>query len=502
MLSIPSLTYNEYFCDSQMQQKIIKYISIGLFLLLVYTTGKNITANSLSYDESVQFWISKGISPDAELGTKEGGIKEVIWNNRNYNLDPGGFSVLLHFWLKISNEQIWMRLLPFLFWFGIIWGVYSILFSLSKNLNFSILGAILLMLYPVFVNTGFEIRAFSMAGFGSVMGVKALLSINNKKSLSYVGLWGLLLGVLMTSRYAIIPLLLVISLFIMFEIFRSSANIKSKAVSIIAFGIPLLISFMAIYFLSMFDQNKYAEPLHYIPYLSKDATLLFSYPSILILFSLLLITVLILLSSRLLIQKEIVLIWKFTLIYFLFVIALSFLGIHPWQPFHLRGVSLLLTLFLSLILIFYILVSKITFVRIELLTLCFTLFLAFANRYKLQDKLGSKNNAVKDIIELSLTNNEKVLVDMKESPHLKYHLTYGELVLKRDELIKHLHFTLYKKHQFHGNHETLETFYKNFYTQEKLSEFDFIISPVFEWMESAENWEKVPNCQITWRKKS
>ena len=484
-----------------MINRIIKFASLFLFLTLLFVTSKNIFADYLSYDESVQFWISNGISPDADLGVEVGNIEKVITNNRSYNLDPGGFSILLHYWTKISTVQIWLRLLPYLFWLGIIWGVYSILFSLTKHVTFSFIGGFLLMLFPVFANSGFEIRAFSMAGFGSVMGIKALLSIRNNKSWKLVLFWGIILAVFMTSRYSVIPLILILSLFILFELIKESAPVSSKFVMVLSFVLPSLVSFCVIYFLSMYDQNKLAEPLNYIPYLSKDFTLLFSGKSSFILIGLMFLSVLLLLQSRLEIQKEITTIWKFTLVYFLFVFLLSFLGIHPWQPFHLRGISLLLPLYISLALAFYSLFIRQAFVRLDIVMICLALLLSFSNRYKLQSKIGTSKNALNDLQVLPLLANEIVLIDMKESPHIKYQLMFGKLVNKRELLSKHLVFTKYKKHQFHGTHETLQEFYTKHYSWEMMSNFDYIISPVFDWMNKTEKWEKVPECGITWRKK-
>ena len=70
----------------------------------------------LWFDESGQFWISKGLNHYSEVYAASGGLSDVIENNRHYNLDPGGFSVLLYFWLLINDSStFFLRLLPYLF---------------------------------------------------------------------------------------------------------------------------------------------------------------------------------------------------------------------------------------------------------------------------------------------------------------------------------------------------------------------------------------------------
>ena len=48
------------------------------------------------YDEGVQFWMSRGADAYGPAGTPGGGVGEVMRQNARGNLDPGGFTLLLH----------------------------------------------------------------------------------------------------------------------------------------------------------------------------------------------------------------------------------------------------------------------------------------------------------------------------------------------------------------------------------------------------------------------
>ena len=68
---------------------------------------------SRCYDEAMQFWISFGCNPDQIK--MNNGLGEVVNLNQIFNHDHSGFSIILHFWLKISQDLKWIRLLPLLF---------------------------------------------------------------------------------------------------------------------------------------------------------------------------------------------------------------------------------------------------------------------------------------------------------------------------------------------------------------------------------------------------
>ena len=86
--------------------KIILFIIIGIYFISLFAISKNLFTPYLWYDEAGQFFISKGLNHDSNPMENEKGITYVVQNNSFYNMDPGGFSILLHFWSKISNSHI------------------------------------------------------------------------------------------------------------------------------------------------------------------------------------------------------------------------------------------------------------------------------------------------------------------------------------------------------------------------------------------------------------
>ena len=96
-----------------------KAIRLALFLTLISALLLfifiGITNKSLTFDEAGQFWVSKGLNHFSPMNVSYGNVKDVWIQNRTWNLDPGGFSVIAYYWLQLSNSIVWIRLLPLLF---------------------------------------------------------------------------------------------------------------------------------------------------------------------------------------------------------------------------------------------------------------------------------------------------------------------------------------------------------------------------------------------------
>ena len=89
-------------------------IWIAILFLLI---RNNIDNPSFWYDESGQFWISRGLNHFSPQYSSVGNLYNLIENNINYNLDPGGFTLALRIWSSFSTYHIFLRLLPLLFYF-------------------------------------------------------------------------------------------------------------------------------------------------------------------------------------------------------------------------------------------------------------------------------------------------------------------------------------------------------------------------------------------------
>lgn len=259
---------------------MIKYVSIykiaqyGTFfvfsMLLGYIIYESLTDWYLWYDEAGQFYISKGLHHNSKPFASYLGVANVIYNNRYFNLDPGGFSVLLHYWSMGSNHYAYLRLLPLLFFLVSIFVAYKIGIQLFHTHFSAILLASVFLLNPIIVNLAGELRAYSMEMCGVLISLYYMKKISKNLSISKLVILALILDVFMTSRYGFVIDAFAISLCIIFMMYKQDRFSAKTILPIIAYSCITLMGVALVFFVSMIYQNATARPLSYVPYLGQD----------------------------------------------------------------------------------------------------------------------------------------------------------------------------------------------------------------------------------------
>ncbi len=135
------------------------YLSIVTLSVLVRLVH---IEKTLWFDEVGQFWISWGQN-HFNSGINRLGVNEVLINNREYNLDPPLFGLLLHYWTRVNYSIVWMRMLP------ISLSIFSIIFfhKLVRLLGCSSRTTALATLFFSFgyssLSYSQEVRSYSLA---------------------------------------------------------------------------------------------------------------------------------------------------------------------------------------------------------------------------------------------------------------------------------------------------------------------------------------------------
>ena len=77
--------------------KVIKVAILSIIILLVtYILFNSLVDYYFWYDESGQFFLAKGLNHDSDPLAQPQGLLSALENNRYYNMDPGGFTILLY----------------------------------------------------------------------------------------------------------------------------------------------------------------------------------------------------------------------------------------------------------------------------------------------------------------------------------------------------------------------------------------------------------------------
>ena len=460
--------------------KTFLLIIIGIYILTFIIISKNINTPYLWYDEAGQFFISKGLNHDSNPMENEKGLIDVVKNNAFYNLDPGGFSILLHFWTQISNSHIWLRFLPFIFFIGILLSVIYLSYLWLKNLNIALLLGFIPILIPTFIRMGFELRAYSMEILGAMLGVVALEKLKNKISVKYLFLWGCVFSFFITSRYSEIVIIFVVSIYVLYFILILKLSLIQKITAVLSYSLPILISLTYIYFFALVYQNKNIEQVAYLPYISNDINILFTPNDNLIYISFIaFLIILYFMKNRFTIIKKYQLLISLTISINVFFVFLSFIGKHPWCPFSNRCISFFsITLLCIIAFLGELIISNLKkYEFLKYFIIPSLIFILFLKRNTLTIR-QVQNNTYYNFVKTDIKNFNRIYVDWWESPCIRYLFEYGKLkTTEKSDYPEKFTFGKYIRHGFYKGKISRDDFIKLHPKMNNLLEYDLLITP-------------------------
>ncbi|MCR5039617.1 MAG: hypothetical protein K6A94_09810 [Bacteroidales bacterium] len=266
---------------------------VMLILLAIRPCVRWINAEIFDYDEAGQFWMAKGLNHYSEPYSPTGDIADVLGNNRYYNMDPGGFGVILHFWSSFSNETLFLRLLPILFYWGFVLGMFLIGKKLLRSIPLAVLFTILATMpqpaeifhyleFPFTASVG-RLRAYTMELCGVAWSVCYFLHIKDSMSRSHLLKLSLMMCFFCSSRYGFIIAAFGISIRVLVLIITARESMHEKIVRALSFGLPLLIMVAVIYLGETKYQNEGIGHLPYYESIYKNPEMLLSWGTVSIL---------------------------------------------------------------------------------------------------------------------------------------------------------------------------------------------------------------------------
>lgn len=148
---------------------LTRYSTYGLLFLIfqLRILEKNLFNNFLWLDESGQVWMSLGQNHFSPVGTESHGITDILTNNSTYNLDPGGFTLLLRVWMELFGfEAPVLRLLPYSAYLLTFLLIQIAMMRTFRNSNLKEIATLLLIFVsttPMVSYYAFEIRGYSFS---------------------------------------------------------------------------------------------------------------------------------------------------------------------------------------------------------------------------------------------------------------------------------------------------------------------------------------------------
>lgn len=429
------------------------YIVTVLFVItLAYLFVGQMSYPALWYDESGQFYIAAGLNHYSATNSVWGGIHDIWVNNYSYNLDPGGFSVILRSWQSIATNEYWIRLLPFTFFFIYLFFLYKIVVRLTNNKFIAV--AILLLNVVQLPDTEklyeriADIRSYPMEMCGAAVFFWLFMNLDISKIKNLMVL-SLCLCFFCTSRYGFIISSFSFSLLVIYYLFKAEPNIKSWIGKCLVYGIPLLACVVAIYLLTMQHQNASAEPIFYAPYLSRRHSLLIKSPLSLEFY----FDVLVFVILRRTMSEDMRKFFLCTILIGGIYMVFSLCGFYPWSSY--KAISMNVFVYNAMWIAVLSFLCRYKFVPM-LLCLVLTVYVEMKWKYLKRD-IGERE-VIKEISKIRKQYpNQKVFIDWYINPNLRYACEYSSM---KDSL-KHIygknlvlqtgipHYSTIFKHQIH-----------------------------------------------------
>ncbi len=485
--------------------KLFIPIVILLYLGILLVSARYFNNPYLWFDEAGQFWIAKGLNHDSAPMSECGTLYDVIVNNQNYNLDPGGFGILLHYWSKISNHHRWLRMLPLSFFLLSILGFIVLSYNWTKNKYIASLAGLIPFLNMMILSEAFEIRAYSMEVLGVIISVLAIESLQKSISYEKLLLWSILLAFFMTSRYSFIIVAFVASTYILYLIYNQDITLKNKILEMCVYALPLFGTLIADYIFAMRFQNPRVEALSYLPYISSNPTVIFTPESQnIILFIVILLWIIFKFRNSDTIRKYKGVLYLAIATNTIFFV-LSILGLHPWEGSCRRCISMITLLIISACALGGEVLKKV----LEFLDVKYILLLLFVYKISsvgmmLKDNYKARSDAYRDFISANYTEG-KIFVDRWESPCFRYLYEYGKLKGTAD-YPKSFTFMKGEKHARKDKEQKSQSrqdyYKKQPYMNDLYEDYDLLITPELYTFkpEKSNKWKSILKNDRVWIK--
>ena len=487
--------------------KLFIPICIAFYFLIVGVNYLYKCDPYLWYDEAGQFWISKGLNHYSDPMSQSGSVVDVVINNQDYNMDPGGFGIILHFWSMVSNGYIWLRSLPYLLFISVVVAVIYLSYRWTKNKYIAILMGFAPIANSLISSTMFEIRAYSMEVLGVLMAIIIIDRLRESVTVMRLLVSSIIISFFMTSRYSYIIVAFTTSTFILYQILTSNNSKKVKCNMIIVYTIPIVLTLIGIYFFALRWQNPGLKSLSYLPYISNEPNLLIQSVNVAFLLKLLLILWLLFIVRKSSLFSKYIGLGYITITTNVLFLLLSVFGKHPWHSETTRCISMVVLVFVSSIALLCELMNHFS-KRVELKYMFLVVILLQFVYPELIGEYSSNKSRRNSLTELQIIPYDKearIFVDGWESPCIRYQFEYGEMKGSYD-YPKNFVFVKMLKHGFVKKGEKKMSKDEYYQTQPNLNDlldFDILIVPDLyrNKLDNSDKWESVNgNCRVWYKK--
>lgn len=471
-------------------------------LAIIFLAKSNVTNPNFWFDETGQFWIAKGLNHYSPQFSPDGTISDVLKNNSVFNLDPGGFSLILNFWTFLSNNHTFIRSLPFIFFIlGMI--VVTKLCLVWQPRNYlAYFGGFILLSSALLKEYAFELRPYSMEMLAAILSLYFCYQIPRILSeYKYALFSGFVLAVFLSSRYSALFSITSLGIILLATLLYKYFN-KQSIVNFFLFALPIIVSALGIYIFTLRYQNPTGIPPTYVAELmfktNSVSKILFNQPVLITVLPFLLLTLIFLLSIKIRFFRNLSNPYRqyflFALLLNLIFILLSIMGKYPWginSRWDISTHAIFVIAWLPLVFMLSDLLCKkefLSFKYARIILVPFFVLYFLNNAYNFH--YSSLDSAYTNYISNNISPNSKILINVGAYPTIRYQFEYGMLgQYKNDGVYKNISMFNHAEYTNKNSIENLDNIDK--YNYIILTHFDFPNSDMKNILSQKPNWVDV-----------
>lgn len=426
-------------------------ISLPIIVIWIYVIENfakgNINNQNLWFDESGQFWMAKGLSHYSPAFEANGGLWKVLENNAKFNLDPGGFTVLLHYWTMVSSNPIFLRSFPYAMFVlsMIVVSKLSIIWNPKNPLSY--FSGFVLLTSPLLCEYAFELRPYSMEMLSAIVALFYCYKIPEILNVRAFALSsGILMALLLSSRYSAVFPVVALGIVILYYVIRNNFQ-KKELVNLAIFALPIVCACAFIYVFTLRNQNPGGTPPSYVQEImfktGDFSKILFNWSVFHIVLPLLIVALILLYSVidrrvRPLLERYYIF-FAYSVILNIQFIILSILGLYPWGITYRWDIAChSIFIISSLPVLFFIgdiLTFKKSFFSKSLQFVILIVFLEWSFHESSLFRYVSLDSTYENITANNLSSDASVLINAGAYPTIRYLFEYGPLRDMKDNKI-------------------------------------------------------------------
>ncbi|MBP7215905.1 MAG: hypothetical protein KBA46_01330 [Candidatus Omnitrophica bacterium] len=241
------------------------FLMIALSLVLRILTLKT---HGFWVDEARQFWVSQGLSAFRII---QGGPFDARWvslfeDSSTHFLGSPIFTLMIHYWSKISCAELWLRVLPLVFAIGVL----PIMYRIARLCSFSKTTALFITTFcswnAAWVYYSIELRPYSFEIFCTALTFLLFLRLSANPNVSVLRyMWlalSMILGIFSGYGYGFyVPFVATYAIyFLRINSGRPNANIIGKVLIILA---PVFIYFSYMYYFLFIMRTSTGQELSF-----------------------------------------------------------------------------------------------------------------------------------------------------------------------------------------------------------------------------------------------